>query len=182
MLSLVLSSFIRPVTFPAPSTSSRIWHLGAFEDLTPLIFSPLVSDMFPSVPPVYGKGKNIQEIKTATPGHHPDPATVTIEFKGSPLALRPCPLKRLTHDFQLRGDVNQMWSLQMAAQDGIQHGEGLEVASGQLCSSDRIGRDGDTLGSGLAEDVFTVCLFWGVFVIVREARQRGQAGLIVPRL
>lgn len=43
-------------------------------------------------------------------------------------------------------------------------------------------RDGDTLGSGLAEDVFTVCLLWRVFVIVREARQRGQAGLIVPRL
>lgn len=91
-------------------------------------------------------------------------------------------MKRLTHDSQLWGDVNQMWSLQMAAQDGTQHGEGLEVASGQLCSSGRIGRDGDTLGSGLAEDVFTVCLFWGVFVIVREARQRGQAGLIVPRL
>lgn len=88
------------------------------------------------------------------------------------MAIRLCPLKRLTHDFQLRDDVNQMWSLQTAAQDGAQHGPGLDVASGQLCPSGRTGRDGDTLGSGLAEGVFIVCLLWrgisGCFVLCGE--------------
>ena len=75
--------------------------------------------------------------------------------------MRPCPLKRLTQDFQLWDDVNQMWSLQMAAWDRAQPGRGLEVALGQLCPSGRMGWGGDASGSGLAEGVFTLCLFWG---------------------
>lgn len=73
-----------------------------------------------------------------------------------------------------------MWSFQMAAQDGAQHGRGLEVAWGQLCPSDRMDRDGDTLGSGLAEGIFTVCLLWGgiwgCFLLWREPGE--EEGLI----
>lgn len=119
--------------------------------------------MFPSAPSVYGKGKKQSGDKTAAPGHHPAPVAgrLAVEFKGSSSAIRPCPLKCLTHDFQLWDDVNQMWSLQTAAQDGAQRGWGLDVAPRQLCPSGRTGRDGDTLGSGLADGVFTVCLLLG---------------------
>lgn len=52
-----------------------------------------------------------------------------------------------------------MWSLQTAAWDRAQHRLVLEVTSGQLCPPGRVGRDGDTLGSGLAKGIFTMCLF-----------------------
>lgn len=168
------------MTFPALSVSSRIWHFSAFEDLMPLSL-PL---SFPHWSPTsshplllfMGREKHSGD-KTAAPGRHPDPAAgrPAIKFKGSPSTIRPCPLKRLTHDFQLRDDVNQMWSLQTAARDRAQHGRGLEVAPGraEMGTPWGLGWPGAFLPCVCFGGGITGCLSsWG------EPGRGGRAGLV----
>lgn len=88
------------------------------------IYNFPVSDTFPPSPPVYGKGKNTQEIKQL-------PTAISWALWLLLSSREPLhPWKGLAQDFQLGDDVNQMWSLQRATQGGTQCGWGWRWPGG----------------------------------------------------